>query len=160
MTIIIKYDRIKENERSSKMYTELDYAIKLDFNGKEKTEEVQKLLADVGVKLVIKERPDFNLLRIIVDNDYTNKKTRKAGRKAKTSTYTVCDGIERAYKYSDIVYMMQTMTDKAIAIKIDMPIATYYRHKRKLMQSQYYQQLDPNKMSDELYLKNMLDMVF
>lgn len=160
MTIIIKYDRIKENERSSKMYTELDYAIKLDFNGKEKTEEVQKLLADVGVKLVIKERPDFNLLRIIVDNDYTNKKTRKAGRKTKTSTYTVCDGMECAYKYSDIVYMMQTMTDKDIAIKIDMPIATYYRHKRKLMQSQYYQQLDPDKLQDELYLKNMLDDVF
>lgn len=56
------------------------------------------------------------------------------------------------YRYSDVVYMMQTMMDKEIADRIEMPIATFYRHKQRLKESYYYRSLDLNRLKDKEYL--------
>ena len=50
--------------------------------------------------------------------------------------------------------MMQSMKDKEIAKAIDMPIATYYRHKKRLTDSIAFQSLDPNRLQDKEYLED------
>lgn len=47
---------------------------------------------------------------------------------------------------------MQTMMDKEISNKIEMPIATFYRHKQRLKESYYYRSLDLNRLKDKEYL--------
>ena len=51
--------------------------------------------------------------------------------------------------------MMQSLKDKEIAEKINMPIATYYRHKKRLTSSAYYTALDQNKLDDMQYLQSV-----
>lgn len=51
--------------------------------------------------------------------------------------------------------MMQIMTDREIAERINMPIATFYRHKKIMKSSSYYKTLDKNKMDDLEYLKSV-----
>ena len=51
--------------------------------------------------------------------------------------------------------MMQIMTDRETAERINMPIATFYRHKKIMKSSSYYKTLDKNKMDDLEYLKSV-----
>lgn len=82
---------------------------------------------------------------------YERKQKRNAGRKKKCALKKE-NGEYGLYRYYDVVYMMQTMMDKEISNKIEMPIATFYRHKQRLKESYYYRSLDLNRLKDKEYL--------
>lgn len=112
----------------------------------DKLDIMKEAFAKVGLSLSV----DHNILSIhMMVHDYAAVTTRNAGRKQSKVKYK--DG---TIFYSDIVYMMQTMTDKEISEKIQMKIATYYRHKKALKESNYYRFLDKNKLNDLEYLKS------
>lgn len=112
-----------------------------------KLELMKDALAKVGFSLTV----DHNILGIYMDNyDYTVSTTRNAGRKKSKVRF---NGV--TIFYSDIVYMMQTMTDKEICNKIQMKIATYYRHKKDMIESTYFRLLDKNRLTDLEYLKSV-----
>ena len=112
----------------------------------EKLELMKKALDKVGFSLSV----DHNILGIYMKvHDYAAATTRNAGRRQSEVKFK-----GGTIFYSDIVYMMQTMTDKEISDKIDMKIATYYRHKKALKESTYFRFLDKNKLNDLEYLKS------
>lgn len=82
---------------------------------------------------------------------------RYAGRRRKVLQKNPELGYESTnyYRYSDIVYMLKTKKDKEIAEIIGMKIATYYRHKRKMKESDYYKNLDMNRLQDKKYLESL-----
>ena len=106
---------------------------------------------EVGFYLSIEE----GKLTIIKDDDkYRSKQTRNAGRRRNIAIKSNKTHFE-AYRYAEIVCMMQIMTDREIAERINMPIATFYRHKKIMKSSSYYKTLDKNKMDDLEYLKSV-----
>ena len=114
-------------------------------------EKMKEALEEVGVRLYV---TDGTLSLSIYPNRYVRTRNRNAGRRKKVAwNEEKCKkGQWESYKYSDIVFMMQTMKDQEIADKIGMPIATYYRHKKAMKESRYYKSLDLNKLRDKEYL--------
>lgn len=108
-------------------------------------------LEAVGVYLDVS---DDELRLSINPEQYANIKCRYAGR---TKKYVwKSDNFEDGfYKYSDLVLMLQTMNDKDIYEKLGISSATFYRRKRTMINSTFYQALDPNRMNDKKYLENM-----
>ncbi len=51
--------------------------------------------------------------------------------------------------YSDILPLLLTSTDTEIIKKLNIPRATYYRHKKTLMESKYYQSIDEEHLTKE-----------
>ena len=49
------------------------------------------------------------------------------------------------------------MTDNDVAKKINMPIATFKRHKKKMMSSVFVKRLDNGKLNDMEYLNSQLE---
>ncbi len=119
----------------------------------EKNFELMKESLDaVGVWFDVKD----NELQIsIYPNGYLRVKERNCGRNRKIilKEESMSGGY---YHYADIIYMMQTMKDKEIAETIKMPIATYKRHKKAMIESSYYQSLDLNRLQDKKYLESVL----
>lgn len=112
--------------------------------------EMTDSLRKAGFHLLVE---DGHLTLIKNTDKYLRTQNRKAGRKRKLAqkdgeTYEV-------YHFADIVCMMQSLKDKEIAEKINMPIATYYRHKKRLTSSAYYTALDQNKLDDMQYLQSV-----
>lgn len=71
--------------------------------------------------------------------------TRMAGRKpSKTNV-----------KFSDVVYMHQTMKIKEIIEKLGMSMSSYYRHDRRMKKTYYYKQLDKSRLNDIEYLESV-----
>ena len=125
------------------------------YNDVEAYQQMKKALCDVGVYFNVDDHGYLNLS--IMEETYNRNKKRNAGRK-KTyaiNTDSTIDYNLDFYQYSDIVYMMQTMTDKQIYEKIGMKAATYYRHKKILKESKYYTALDKNKLLDKEYLNSL-----
>lgn len=92
-----------------------------------------------------------NLLTLeIAISKFYNANYRSAGRKDRVAKK---DGAF-PYRYSDIVYMLNTMTDKEIIKELKMPQATYYRHKKAMKQSAYYTNLDKKRLNDIEYLES------
>ena len=121
-----------------------------DYNATSLNEMVEAL-DEVGFYLSIEE----GKLTIIKDDDkYRSKQTRNAGRRRNIAIKSNKTHFE-AYRYAEIVCMMQIMTDREIAERINMPIATFYRHKKIMKSSSYYKTLDKNKMDDLEYLKSV-----
>ena len=114
-------------------------------------EKMKEALEEVGVRLDVM---DGRLSLSIYPNRYVRTRNRNAGRRKKVvwNEEKSKKGQWEIYKYSDIVFMMQTMKDQEIADKIGMPIATYYRHKKTMKESRYYKSLDLNKLRDKEYL--------
>lgn len=112
---------------------------------------LRDLCANVGVNLSVSD----NELFLNIDAEKYVAVTRQtAGRPAnvvfKDNTYS-------AYSYADILYMKnQGMTDDAVAKKINMPIATFKRHKKKMMSSVFVKRLDNTRLNDMDYLNNQL----
>ena len=123
---------------------------------KKNFEKMKEALDAVGVWLDIS---DGELSLSIYPEKYIRTKERNAGRRKKIvwNEEARKKGKYETYKYSDIVFMMQTMKDKEIANKIGMPIATYYRHKKTLKESYYFNSLDLNKLQDKEYLESVSD---
>lgn len=145
-------DRRSRNEIKKKEYSKLKLSYELAENGKTDNDtyhKIQAALEDAGFIFSVK---NDKLTIEVLESKYVRNRFRNAGRKPKS--------VQRkdnflSYRYSDIVCMMQTMTDKEIYGKIGMPSATYYRHKKELMSSNYYKQLDKNKLTDISYLKTV-----
>lgn len=144
----------ESNKKAREEYGDCRLKFKIDTSDKtfqkmnlENIEQMQQLLYDVGVCLDI----TGGEVRIsILPERYNRNKGRYAGRRR---SYAKSD--TGYYKYSDIVYMMQSMKDQDIANEIGMPIATYRRHKKVLKQSVYYNSLDLNRLLDKTYLDNL-----
>lgn len=120
-------------------------------------EEIKNILQEVGVKLSLYEKGEYGYFGITLDKDiYESKKTRGAGRHYRKATKPdeEYDDLKITVTKSDVIYMMQSMKDKEIAKSIDMPIATYYRHKKRLTDSIAFQSLDPNRLQDKEYLED------
>lgn len=155
---------MKKWEKAAKAAVEMSSLVLRykDAPGWEKTnaenfDAIKKILEDIGI--YINNDSDDGIIVISV-NGYVcyNKKTRSAGRRDvhgyvdyRKSRY----GFGDVCMYSDVVWMLQTMTDKQIAAKIGMKIATYYRHKKALKETGYYKSLDLNRLSDLAYLQSV-----
>lgn len=114
-------------------------------------EKMKAALEAVGVWLNVDEG---ELYLSIYPERYIRTKDRNAGRRKKSAwkKEEYKKGKYELYKYSDIVLMMQSMKDQDLAEKIGMPIATFYRHKKTLKESEYYNSLDLNRLREKEYL--------
>ena len=113
---------------------------------------LKDLCANVGVNLSVSN--DELFLNIDAEK-YVAVTRQTAGRPAniifKDDAYSV-------YSYADILYMKnQGMTDNDVAKKINMPIATFKRHKKKMMSSVFVKRLDNGKLNDMEYLNSQLE---
>ena len=148
----------KENNNAAlEQYSKYKVRYKLDGNDDCFSELNQKYqvpmqdaLAAVGVLLEVK---DEDLQLSLDPESYARARDGHAGRNKKRSM----KGEDQVsfYRYSDIVLLMQSMTDRDLAAHINMPIATFYRHKKELKESFYYKSLDKNRLTDAEYLKDV-----
>ena len=128
----------------------IDPYYKNNFNDKNMGKMVDALRA-IGISLI--QTGDYISLSINPDS-YNRNKSRNAG-KPKTFAVKKDSTTAEMYRYSDIVFMSQTMTDKQILHAIGMAEATYYRHKKKMKESKYYKTLDNNKSYEKSYLESI-----
>lgn len=57
--------------------------------------------------------------------------------------------------YSDLIYMMQEMSDTEIIEKTGIARRTFYRHKKRMLESPYYALLDMERLHDLRYLESL-----
>lgn len=117
----------------------------------ENIERIKELLLDVGVWFDIE---DGRLYLGVLSESYNRAKKRNAGKRKRIFRDESKEGY-KYYSYADIVFMAQSMTDREICEKTGIPQATFYRHKKRLKESQYYKILDKNKLGDIEYLKSV-----
>ena len=87
-----------------------------------------------------------------------NSGRRRAVAESQTEKELSITGIERQkrYKYSDIVYMLDSGADLEEMLKYTrMAQATYYRHLKELKESTYYKSLNPESCNDRDYLESI-----
>lgn len=114
-------------------------------------ERINELLSYYGLYLSITGPDTGKFLHVILNLDKLKKHhIRGAGRREKFIHKQDCTGVN----YSDIVLMMNNMTDKQICEELNLKPATYYRRKKIMKESEYFQTLDPEKLSDPEYLKS------
>ncbi len=118
-------------------------------------ENLKKLFEEVGVYMDIK---GGNLLLSVFPAEYLKKRCRGAGRRRSVAWKK--QSFE-AYRFSDVVHMMSDKKDRQIISILDMPQATYYRHKKNLYLSEYYRKLDRERLDDIDYLRSVEgDLIF
>jgi len=121
---------------------------------KERFEAAKDALKAVGVDLSYND----GRLSMRMDSEmYLNVATRKAGPKSKkilSPSYQ--DNKGHTMYYSDVLIMMQNMSDAEIIRELKVPKATYYRHKKAMLESEYYKELDKTRLDDEEYLKEAI----
>ena len=118
---------------------------------KQNYDQIKKLLEEVGVFLDVS---NGELYLSVVYDIYNGVKKRNAGRRRSVFR----DENQKNYihyTYADIVFMLQSMTDKEICEKTGIPQATFYRHKKRLKESLYYKSLDMNRLNDKKYLQSV-----
>lgn len=121
---------------------------------KENLKRMQDALATLGVRLNIKEG-EISLL--MHTSNFVDRKTRRAGRKR---TYALKEQEQGnytadAYRFSDVILLIEEKGDKETQIILGMSESTYFRHKKKMKASEYYNSLDPQKMTDRMYLESV-----
>lgn len=114
---------------------------------------MKEALKSVGVDFEI----NGGVLDMRIDSwEYVSVVDRYAGRTRMPVMRKCEDNSYEPYMYSDIVLMKtQKIRDKAIAEKLEISIASYYRRKKKMFESSYYKSLDPNKTWDKEYLESV-----
>ena len=170
-TIKIKCERGGEmNEKSMKKIKEyakerkvlhLQYSISektmpesIRKQNKEDLKLMQEALSELGVSLSIK---NGEISLMMHTSNFVERKTRGAGRKR---TYAFKDqekGIytSDAYRFSDVVSLIEEKGDKETQAILGMSESTYFRHKKKMKSSEYYASLNPEKMTDQEYLESV-----
>ena len=147
--------KAKEEYGGCRLHYKLDMSDDLywDLNNKN-YEKMRDALEAVGILLDV---DDGELRLSIQPESYIRTKERNAGRRKKVvwNQEAKAKGKYELCKYSDIVLLMQTMKDQDLADKIGMPIATFYRHKKTLRESVYYQSLDLNRLREKEYLESV-----
>ena len=119
---------------------------------RESLPKFQEILKKAGIHFIVK---DNQLTLYLVPESYTRNQTRYAGvrRHQIEKEKGKAKDEYNVYRYSDIVYMMQSMSDMEIKDTIEMSHATYYRHKKALLESNYWRLLDKERLNDEKYLR-------
>lgn len=120
---------------------------------KENYDKLRRFLGNLGVTLSVNN----DSLYLAVDPErYHAHMSRNAGRHVKFFPRPEAGSshMSDAYLYSDIIYMLQTMTDKDVIRVSGIPQSTYYRHKKIMTASSYYLSLDKNRLCDIDYLKS------
>lgn len=144
--------KAKAEYEDCRLRYKLDLSVKDFADRNEKNlKKMQEVLDAVGIWLDLE---DDEIRLAINPEKYMRVTNRGAGRREKY-VWKSDNYKEGTYKYSDIVLMMQTMKDQDIADHLGMPIATYYRHKKKLKESRYYQNLDAERLRDQEYLESV-----
>lgn len=111
-------------------------------------EYVQRAMQAAGISM----RLEGDTLYISVWEELHRQKTARNAGRHKKIVHTADSSI---WRYSDVVYMLQTMTDQQVYTAISMASSTYYRHKKELLQSDYYKSLDKFRLEDRSYLESM-----
>lgn len=147
--------KAKEKYGNCRLHYEIISEKYAEESNAENLEAMKEALRAVGIYLNVK---DGILSLSISPEEYIRTKDRNAGRRKKTAwkQEAMQKGKYEIYKYSDIVFLMQIMKDQDIADKIGMPIATFYRHKRALKDSGYYNSLDFDRLRDKEYLESVV----
>ena len=122
--------------------------------------EDAELIKEILFKHGITFNMDGDEMSIYINHkDYNRINSRNAGRKRKRQRKA--DGSGECYNYSDIVHMMQSMTDLEIIAHTGIAPATYNRHKKVMVNSPYYKMIDMKRAGDLEYLKSVeLDQRF
>ena len=143
-------------------YTDTDYPGFEKFNEKNLPIIIEALKA-IHINLSIEE----NELSLFIPASYYNEcHNRNAGRHKKimsrTGEYETYElfGKRKSFfsgeklMYSDIVPLMLKKSDADIIKQLNIPRATYYRHKKILMDSSYYQSIEKDKLTKEFALSD------
>ncbi len=119
---------------------------------------LKELFEEVGVYMDLK---DGRLSLSVFPNAYRNKRTRNAGRSRKAAFKEDGASCFEVYRYSDVIFLLTQHNDRELMKILDMPQATYYRHKKAMKESTYFKNLDKNRQNDREYLKNLPgDLIF
>lgn len=170
-TIKIKYERCEEmDEKTMKKLKEyakerkdlyLQYSVSeknipesIKKQNKENLKLMQDALATLGVRLNIK---DGEISLLMHTSNFVDRKTRRAGRKR---TYALKEQEEGnykadAYRFSDVILLIEEKGDKETQAILGMSESTYFRHKKRMKSSEYYAALDQEKMTDQEYLESI-----
>ena len=142
--------RFEKYESNCNKYSDIKITINISgcYNSN-KYNILKVALEDSGFIFEIK---DNTLLLGISESKYVRNKYRNAGRNMKPILRK--DNF-LPYRYSDIIYLLNSYTDKYIYTKLKISSATYYRHKREMINSDYYKNLDSNYITDLSYLENL-----
>ena len=105
-------------------------------------EEMQETLAKVGVDIFL---TNGYLILSKSDTAYKEKSSRGAGKKRTAKWCSIID----------VLIMLQTMTNKQIYTKIQMSPATFYRHRKAMLESDIYHSLDASRINDMDYLQEL-----
>lgn len=119
---------------------------------------ITAILGEYGIELEIKNEREGKVLSIWTKPEYhLERNTRNAGRRKTFALQKNQDGesLSEFYKYSDVIYMMQSKKDDEIMEILGMAAATYYRHKKTMKESEYYKNLEQSKLADQDYLKSV-----
>lgn len=121
---------------------------------KENLKLMQDALAALGVRLNIK---DGEISLRMYTSNFVERKTRGAGRKRtyalkeqENGSYTA-----DAYRFSDVILLIEEKGDKGAQAILGMSESTYFRHKKRMKASEYYAALDQEKMTDQEYLESI-----
>lgn len=115
--------------------------------------EISALLSRVGVYLNEYDDGANNYVTLAVNKDVYDRVTkREAGRRRK---FIHNPETGTNLRYSDVIYMLQTTSGKKIAEELQMSLSTFNRHKKKMLNSAYYKNLDRNRLSDLEYLNSV-----
>ena len=105
-------------------------------------QEMQETLAKVGVDIFL---TNGYLILSKSDTKYKEKTSRGAGKKRTAKWCSIID----------VLIMLQTMTAKQIYTEIEMSPATYYRHRKAMLESDIYHSLDASRINDMEYLQEL-----
>lgn len=106
--------------------------------------ELQELLKKVGVSLIWDNDNYIATVGILSDR-YTKVLTRGAGRKNK----------QALYKYSDVIHFLHKTDTKTVKELLNMSNGTYYRHYKRMTDSEYYKSIDQSRIDDLEYLRSI-----
>lgn len=143
--------------------------------GRCRNEDIQDIREEAAKNGVFLSVSRDGMLNITVDTNWweTTKRKNERGAGRKKDLFYITDKeilmdsneIHEAWTYAYFVYFLQQKTDKELMEymhtslyrdpeKVIAP-ATYYRHKKRVLDSTYYKSLDQSKIDDLEYLKGM-----
>lgn len=125
---------------------------------------VIEALNDIHINLSVSEDGELSLF--IPASYYNEYHKRNAGRRRKIMSetgvyekYEINGHIKTFYSgkkltYAAFLILMLTKSDAAIMKELNIPRATYYRHKKVFMESKYYSSLDKERLTKEFALSD------
>lgn len=154
---VFQYDNYNELQQSELRYYVDEYSVA---RNREAFDVVKTALAKIGVEINMEmiQNEEENLYRLSIrvnPDSYLESNMRFAGPKIKGFRFPDNNyGLSGDYiHYSDVIFMMQNMSDKEIMNALNIKFATYYRHKKAMLDSDFYLMADKKRLSDPDYIK-------